>query len=255
MKSLIIILVLMLAVLVTTPAWSITIGPSIQPDWEPQAQVKVGWIFGDPQNPQNTGVLAGWDRYIGDQPVWDYDPDRIVWDVPGQWYIRIPNLDNDNPVKQLWLSYVYERSPMIPGLQFYTNFEWFPDEGFANFNLSEQWFDANGNPISIPMQAVYGRVLVTVDMYPNPEYEDIWIGLNDGYDLLEVYVITQCIAACDFDRDGNVNFGDIARLALAWMSEPGDAEWDSNCDISDPPDGIIDCGDLAVCVSNWLANI
>ncbi len=52
------------------------------------------------------------------------------------------------------------------------------------------------------------------------------------------------------DEDDIVNFKDFAVLAAAWRSEPGDANWDADCDMS--PDDIIDEYDLAVFCANWL---
>ena len=78
---------------------------------------------------------------------------------------------------------------------------------------------------------------------------------TNGFKLLEAYVMTQCVAACDFDEDGNVNFGDIAVLGLAWLTEPGDGRWNPDCDISDPNDDVIDFADLDVCVNNWLVDL
>jgi hypothetical protein len=55
------------------------------------------------------------------------------------------------------------------------------------------------------------------------------------------------------DLDGNwcINFWDFAILANAWGSRPGDTNWDPNCDISIPSDGVIDELDLAVLFSQW----
>jgi len=55
------------------------------------------------------------------------------------------------------------------------------------------------------------------------------------------------------DLDGNwcVNFRDFAILANAWGSRPSDTNWDPNCDISIPSDGVIDKLDLAVLFSQW----
>ena len=44
----------------------------------------------------------------------------------------------------------------------------------------------------------------------------------------------------------------LAVLALAWLSEPGDDNWNPACDISLPPDNFIDFRDFAVFASNWL---
>lgn len=56
----------------------------------------------------------------------------------------------------------------------------------------------------------------------------------------------------DFDDDDDVDFEDFAVLAAAWLSQPGDANWNIDCDISMPSDGIIDEYDLMVFCENWL---
>jgi sugar lactone lactonase YvrE len=56
----------------------------------------------------------------------------------------------------------------------------------------------------------------------------------------------------DFDNNGRVDFKDFAVLAAAWLSKPGDANWNADCDISEPSDGIIDERDLKVFCDNWL---
>ena len=56
----------------------------------------------------------------------------------------------------------------------------------------------------------------------------------------------------DFDDDCDVDFRDFAILALAWMTESGDAQWNPDCDISDPKDNVIDWLDLNVFTDNWL---
>lgn len=50
----------------------------------------------------------------------------------------------------------------------------------------------------------------------------------------------------DFDRDEVVNFVDYAIFANAWLSEPGEPEWNPRCDISNPVDSYIDYNDLAL---------
>lgn len=181
-----------------------TIGPSALPSWESDAQVKLGWVFNDPQNPQNTGPAPGGDQYIGDTPpVWSYDPDRTAWDMPGQWYVQIPNLDNDRPYKRFWLSYVYERDPYFGGTYVFTNIDWNPFDHAENAMQTTELFDINGDLTQDNYAGVYERMTFSIEMYPNPLYEEIWLGLlgntlpsPDGdnvYELLEVYVITQCV--------------------------------------------------------------
>jgi hypothetical protein len=55
----------------------------------------------------------------------------------------------------------------------------------------------------------------------------------------------------DFDDDGDVDFEDFAILAAAWRSQPGDANWNPDCDISEQ-DNFIDLDDLYVFCYNWL---
>ena len=59
----------------------------------------------------------------------------------------------------------------------------------------------------------------------------------------------------DFDYNCEVDFGDFAIFALAWLTEPKDAHWNPTCDISIPNDSSINMLDLQVFVENWLAGI
>jgi len=59
----------------------------------------------------------------------------------------------------------------------------------------------------------------------------------------------------DFDYNCQVDSGDFAILALAWLTEPKDAQWNPTCDISIPNDSSINMLDLHVFVENWLAGI
>ena len=148
MKSSLVILIVVLVVLSSTPVQSITIGPSTQPDWEPETQVKLGWIFGDPTNPQNTGAMAGWDKWVGSQPIWSYDGNRVdPWGGnPAQWYIRIPNLNNDNPYKHFWMSYVYEHDNSYEGNRSWTNVDWFPFEDYTFIYEQGEMLDSKWQP-------------------------------------------------------------------------------------------------------------
>ncbi len=56
----------------------------------------------------------------------------------------------------------------------------------------------------------------------------------------------------DIDTDGDVDFYDFAILARAWLSIPGDDNWNTPCDIAEPKDGIIDEFDLSDLVEDWL---
>ena len=58
----------------------------------------------------------------------------------------------------------------------------------------------------------------------------------------------------DFAGGCDVDFADFAVLASAWLTEEGQAGYDSNCDIALPLDGKIDMKDLEVFTENWLLN-
>jgi hypothetical protein len=56
----------------------------------------------------------------------------------------------------------------------------------------------------------------------------------------------------DIDKNGYVNFIDYAIFANAWLSEPGDSEWNHKCDIGNPVNSYIDYNDLFVFCEGWL---
>jgi len=59
----------------------------------------------------------------------------------------------------------------------------------------------------------------------------------------------------DFGPDCRVDLYDFATLASAWLSSPGNENWNPLCDISVPPDDVINARDLKVFTDNWLAGI
>jgi hypothetical protein len=58
--------------------------------------------------------------------------------------------------------------------------------------------------------------------------------------------------AGDFNADGMIDLTDLATLASAWFSQSGDPAWNSEYDISDPKDDVIDPLDMAIFAENWL---
>ncbi len=64
--------------------------------------------------------------------------------------------------------------------------------------------------------------------------------------------ITPLTITGDLDHDGKVDLLDFSIFAAAWQTEPGDPEWNPVCDISDPPDDVIDFKDLRELVKHWL---
>jgi formylglycine-generating enzyme required for sulfatase activity len=65
-------------------------------------------------------------------------------------------------------------------------------------------------------------------------------------------VLAVCPSA-DFTGDCKVNFRDFAILSAAWLSnDTPTANWNQECDISDPNDGVIDKLDIDVFAAEWL---
>jgi len=57
----------------------------------------------------------------------------------------------------------------------------------------------------------------------------------------------------DFDGECDVDLGDFAIFALAWLTEEGEGEYNPDCDISNPADDTIDILDAEIVFRNWLA--
>ncbi|MFX1283106.1 MAG: hypothetical protein ACFFB5_05590 [Promethearchaeota archaeon] len=209
----------------------VTIGPGTLPDWHEDAQVQLGWIFDDPTNPQNTSPLPGWDKAIGDTPVWSYNPNQTILDQPGQWYIRIPNLDNDNPAKKVWISWVYEFDPYFEGVQAATNLDWYPNSGSDNPQILEEWFDGEGVLTTNQSEVAYGRITGGLDLYPNPLYEDIWLGLYNSLNAREVYIKTLCVTEPKPEIDVDVEVTLILKLSPDTFEFTTDIELGSNSEI------------------------
>jgi alpha-tubulin suppressor-like RCC1 family protein len=53
------------------------------------------------------------------------------------------------------------------------------------------------------------------------------------------------------DGDGDVDVDDFVLFSKAWLSEPGDPNWNPKCDLSFPPDNFIDQADFAVFSAHW----
>ena len=56
----------------------------------------------------------------------------------------------------------------------------------------------------------------------------------------------------DFVHNCRVDTYDLAALAEAWLSRPGDSNWDPACDISTPGDNLINQRDFAAFAEHWL---
>jgi len=115
--------------------------------------------------------------------------------------------------------------------------------------------DCNGNqiPDECDIGVEWGGYCATpgANCFP-PECSSDW-DHNGVPDECECEDGCQTIAG-DLNGDGTIDLADFAILTSAWFSEPGDAQWDPDCDISTPKNNVIDTWDLAVLCGNWLVD-
>ena len=76
---------------------------------------------------------------------------------------------------------------------------------------------------------------------------------NDRKRIAEYEYVGPIPSAGDFNEDFFVDIADLGGLSNAWRTQPGDANWDSAYDISEPPDDLIDMRDLVMFVEEWLS--
>ena len=55
----------------------------------------------------------------------------------------------------------------------------------------------------------------------------------------------------DFNRNGSIDLVDFALFSQAWLSNQGDPNWNSDCDIYYPADNSINLKDLEIFLKNW----
>jgi hypothetical protein len=79
------------------------------------------------------------------------------------------------------------------------------------------------------------------------------LGTGDGIELLKLTGTPAETSPGDLDKDGDVDISDFDIFALAWLSKPGDPNWNTLCDLCVPA-GTIDILDLEVFVEYYIAN-
>ena len=119
--------------------------------------------------------------------------------------------------------------------------------------------------LSISEESFAGDVNVTISpasaaRFAASTHNGLKVGHTDssGDPNLVVYgvaplSITFVTPTADFDSDDDVDSEDFAVLTAAWLTGPGDDNWNPDCDISIPADNYIDMHDLDVFVEQWLA--
>ncbi len=56
----------------------------------------------------------------------------------------------------------------------------------------------------------------------------------------------------DTNKDMRIDDQDLISLIDAWLAEPGDSNWNPDCDLAQPPDEIINGNDFALFAQNWM---
>ncbi len=136
----------------------------------------------------------------------------------------------------------------------------YPDGLTLYFELTAS--DADGTIDSVEWD--FGDDQNSTQAYPTHTYDQEGTYLvsctvtdDDGVSITdwEYYVVpsTATVARGDLEPDGDVDFVDFSALALAWLTTPGEPNWNPVCDISNPNDDVIDGLDLAVFANDWLS--
>ncbi len=142
-----------------------------------------------------------------------------------------------------------------------------PDPAYPNNDLTATpsgWYDADGDSPDYAYQWYKNGALLsgattntlsctTYNIGEDDEFRIVCIpydGYNYGVSKEDIVTIsTGLVSPADFDQDGNVDFADFATFTAAWLSQPGDPNWDARCDFND--DGIVNFLDYAVFANEW----
>ncbi len=82
-------------------------------------------------------------------------------------------------------------------------------------------------------------------IYPEVPLGDIWVMPLMG---------CRYLLPGDINNDCRVDMLDVQSMVNAWLSSSADVHWNGSCDISLPPDNIINLKDFAVMAGSWLVD-
>jgi C1A family cysteine protease len=141
-------------------------------------------------------------------------------------------------LSQTDLKSIAREPTMVPGPQ-----EWsaFPDPSLGKAGLTEN----SGTIVestSQPGQSYYRSGSVWQDLY----------AFNNSANFCLKALAIDTARLGDFNRNGNINLVDFTIFAQAWLSNQGDDNWNSDCDIYYPADSTINLKDLKIFLKNWL---
>jgi hypothetical protein len=119
------------------------------------------------------------------------------------------------------------------------------EAALANDPCSGTFYDPNGDGVRLASQGVH-------EHWNNSTAKKYTRNLGTGQGIELVNAVP---GNADLDDDNDVDFDDFAVFAAAWRSTTGSPNWNVNCDISMPADGVINELDLAVFCDNWLEEL
>ncbi|MBW8039042.1 MAG: hypothetical protein FVQ85_03485 [Planctomycetes bacterium] len=149
-----------------------------------------------------------------------------------------------------------ERTITIGGMQHVSGITEEPASGvlwIAGFNMESfpEWPDPTKAPFyrpslaEVPYDSNAVQAVRAVSIY-DPNSHDLALPMSI------VWTRPVKCGGADLDGDGDVTFTDFGVLSLAWLTELGDSDWNSYCNISEPADAFIDTRDLLAFVKYWL---
>lgn len=196
-------------------------------------------------------------------------------------YLQV-NLSNDRQVKLYGQSY----DSFYVGSNGYITFEQGDTDDARTFSnhfrlkrisgLMEELNPSSGGTVSV--KELDDRVAVTFDdvdpfsnnfqieMFYSGVIRITWLyifvrwpvlGISNGQGIpagfLKSDISEYQISNADACSDCVIDFLDYAVFGSAWLTRPGDTDWDINCEFSVPADGVIDIYDLQILINDWLA--
>jgi hypothetical protein len=245
-----------------------------------------GKRFSIPNEPRNwSGDICTWYYHEDNAYCWGYEADfpneaNLADYGDGTYTIIVHCQDDSNDQTTVWFGIPETNDPILQPMQkpvltfpmhnsVTTSPVTFTWEPCTDANATSNWFwlglekqDANEEyvDIELPMSATssdpitlsegtWEAELCFENCYDFNNVDGIGVEIGKYIENDSLFTVTN---PADLNRNGIVNFQDFAIFALAWLTEPGDAQWNPACDISDPNDNVIDMMDVDVFTDNWL---
>ena len=181
-----------------------------------------------------------------------------TWEAhPSKWTIAPFNNDYNDWPSSIFVSqdqvaadsvgfdFLLAQWPKDPGANMSGSDDYLHEAALANDPCSGAFYDPEGDGTRLASLGVHEHWNnVTAKKYTRN------LGTGAGIELVNALP-----GYADLDGDNYVDFNDFAVFAAAWRSTTGSPNWNADCDISMPSDGVIDELDLAIFCDNWLAEL